>query len=41
MQRDQVYQKTLRHFFKPVADLLFEREDISEVLINGHNRVYC
>lgn len=41
MQRDQVYQKTLRHFFKPVADLLFEREDISEVLINGHDRVYC
>lgn len=41
MQRDEVYQKTLRHFFKPVADLLFEREDISEVLINGHDRVYC
>ncbi len=41
MQRDQVYQKTLRHFFQPVADLLFEREDISEVLINGHDKVYC
>jgi pilus assembly protein CpaF len=41
MQRDQVYQKTLRHFFKPVADLLFERDDISEILINGHDKVYC
>lgn len=41
MQRDQVYQRTLRHFFQPVADLLFERDDISEVLINGHDKVYC
>jgi len=41
MIRDQVYQRTLRHLFQPVADLLFERTDITEILINGHDRVYC
>lgn len=41
MLRDQVYQKTLRHLFQPVADLLFEKEDVTEILINGHDKVYC
>ena len=41
MQREEIYRKTLRHFFSPVADLLFERPEITEVIINGPDRIYC
>ncbi len=41
MLREQIYQKTLRHFFQPVEDLLFEKPEVTEVLINGPDRIYC
>jgi pilus assembly protein CpaF len=41
MQRAEVYGKTLRYFFAPVADLLYEDESVTEVLINGPSRIYC
>jgi len=38
--RTQIYRKTLRHFFKPVDDLLFKDGAITEVLINGPSTIY-
>src|SRR5262249_36067546 len=35
----QIYQETLRHFLLPVWPLM-EDGTVSEVLINGHDRVY-
>lgn len=40
MQSRDIYQETLRHFLGPVWDLL-EDPAVSEVLINGHETVYC
>ncbi|MCU0703151.1 MAG: Flp pilus assembly complex ATPase component TadA [Fimbriiglobus sp.] len=42
MTRDEVYACTLRHFFKPVADLLYDdaHDDVSEVMINGPADIY-
>ncbi|MBX7103805.1 MAG: Flp pilus assembly complex ATPase component TadA [Gemmataceae bacterium] len=41
MTRADVYRSTLRYFFAPVADLLYDDESVTEVLINGANQVYC
>lgn len=41
MNRAEVYGNTLRYFFNPVADLLYEDEEVSEVLINGPTDIYC
>jgi pilus assembly protein CpaF len=41
MIRSDIYGKTLRFFFAPVADLLYEDESVTEVLINGPSTVYC
>ncbi len=40
MTRAEVYRATLRYFLAPVADLLYEDESVTEVLINGHARIY-
>jgi pilus assembly protein CpaF len=40
MNRAAVYRATLRHFFAPVADLLYDDESVTEVLINGPDRIY-
>jgi pilus assembly protein CpaF len=40
-ERADIYRATLRYFFAPVADLLYEDESVSEVLINGHDTIYC
>src|SRR5262245_7066230 len=41
MDRADVYRSTLRYFFAPVADLLYEDESVTEVLINGPDQIYC
>jgi pilus assembly protein CpaF len=41
MIRSEIYGRTLRFFLAPVADLLYEDESVSEVLINGHSTIYC
>ena len=41
MTRSDVYRSTLRYFFAPVAELLYDDESVTEVLINGANQVYC
>jgi pilus assembly protein CpaF len=35
-----VYQKTIRHFLKPVQELL-DDEAVSEIMINGAESIYC
>src|SRR5262245_53545038 len=40
MNRAAVYRASLRHFFAPVADLLYDHESATEVLINGPDRIY-
>ena len=39
MDKPAIYQQTLRHFLDPIWPLL-EDESISEVLINGHDKIY-
>jgi pilus assembly protein CpaF len=41
MMRSEIYGKTLRFFLAPVADLLYEDESVTEVLINGPTNIYC
>src|SRR5215207_1199263 len=41
MDRAAIYGATLRHFFAPVADLLYDDESVTEVLINGPGEIYC
>lgn len=41
MDRADVYRATIRYFFAPVADLLYEDETVTEVLINGPDRIYA
>ena len=41
MTRTQIFRLTIRELLAPVADLLFEDDSVSEVLINGPNTVYC
>src|SRR4051794_11077447 len=41
MDRADVYRSTLRHFLAPVADLLYDDESVTEVLINGPDHIYC
>lgn len=41
MIRSDIYGKTLRFFLAPVADLLYEDESVTEVLINGPSTIYC
>jgi pilus assembly protein CpaF len=41
MLRADVYRSTLRYFLAPVADLLYEDDSVTEVLINGPSEVYC
>ena len=41
MMRGEIYGKTLRFFLAPVADLLYEDESVTEVLINGPSNIYC
>ena len=41
MIRSDSYGKTLRFFLAPVADILFEDESVTEVLINGPSTIYC
>lgn len=41
MIRSEIYGKTLRFFLAPVADLLYEDESVTEVLINGPSTIYC
>jgi pilus assembly protein CpaF len=40
MMRAEVYGRTLRYLFEPVASLLYDDETVTEVLINGHETVY-
>src|SRR5262249_13092127 len=40
MIRAEVYGRTLRYLFAPVAHLLYEDETVTEVLINGPHTVY-
>jgi pilus assembly protein CpaF len=41
MMRSEIYGKTLRFFLAPVADLLYDDESVTEVLINGPSTIYC
>jgi pilus assembly protein CpaF len=41
MDRADVFRATLRYFFAPVADLLYDDESVSEVVINGPDQIYC
>jgi pilus assembly protein CpaF len=41
MIRSEIYGRTLRYFLAPVADLLYEDESVTEVLINGPSTIYC
>jgi pilus assembly protein CpaF len=41
VDRADVYRSTIRYFFAPVADLLYEDESVTEVLINGPHQIYC
>jgi len=41
VDRAEIYGRTLRHFLSPVADLLYNDESVSEVLINGPDMVFC
>lgn len=41
MIRSEIYGRTLRFFLAPVADLLYEDESVTEVLINGPSTIYC
>ncbi|MDA1233036.1 MAG: ATPase, T2SS/T4P/T4SS family [Planctomycetota bacterium] len=36
----EIYEKSVRHFLSPVVPLL-DDPDVSEVVINGHDTVYC
>lgn len=40
MDRTAVYRATLRHFLAPVADLLYDDESVTEVLVNGPDEVH-
>ena len=39
MEKQDIYQHTLRHFLDPIWHLM-ENEDVSEVLINGPHKIY-
>ncbi|HVX61834.1 MAG TPA: CpaF family protein [Pirellulales bacterium] len=39
MDRNAIYQETLRHFLAPILPLL-EDPSVSEILVNGHESVY-
>jgi pilus assembly protein CpaF len=39
--RAAIYGRTLRYFFAPVADLLYDDDSVTEVLINGPGTIYC
>jgi pilus assembly protein CpaF len=41
MNKADIYRSTLRYFFAPVADLLYDDESVTEVLINGPDQIYC
>jgi pilus assembly protein CpaF len=41
VDRADIYGRTLKHFLGPVAELLYNDESVSEVLVNGPNTVYC
>ncbi len=41
MDRADVYRSTVRHLFAPVADLLYNDDSVTEVLINGPDQIYC
>ena len=41
MDRADVYRSTVRHLFAPVADLLYDDDAVTEVLINGPDQIYC
>lgn len=36
----EIYRRTLQHFLAPVADLLYDDESVTEVLINGPSSIY-
>lgn len=38
--RREIYQRSLQHFFAPVAKVLYEDESVTEVLINGPDAIY-
>lgn len=40
LSRAEIYQKTLRHFFAPVAEALYNDDSINEVMINGPDQIY-
>jgi pilus assembly protein CpaF len=40
MDRADVYRSTIQYFFRPVADLLYDDPDVTEVLINGPDHIY-
>jgi pilus assembly protein CpaF len=39
LQKQDIYQHTLRHFLDPIWHLI-ENEDVSEILINGPDKIY-
>ena len=41
MDRAEIYGRTLKHFLSPVAELLYNDDSVSEVLVNGPDTVYC
>jgi len=41
LDRAEIYGRTLKHFLSPVAELLYNDDSVSEVLVNGPDTVYC
>ena len=39
LKKQQIYERTLRHFLSPIGDLLKD-QDVSEILINGPDHIY-
>jgi pilus assembly protein CpaF len=41
LDRAEIYGRTLKHFLSPVAELLYNDDTVSEVLVNGPDTVFC
>ena len=40
MSRATIYRQAIRHFFSAVAEELYNDDRVTEVLINGHDKIY-
>jgi pilus assembly protein CpaF len=40
-ETQKIYEKSLRHFLAPIMPLLDDKENVSEVVVNGPDEIYC